>query len=202
MMVMGRIEAWKNKWGFSYDTVYLNLGYDDGFKGIISGIDYDLGIDARVWMNDFAVHYRLIDEPIGNDSGQRFTFEPYGGFRYMYLKQETSLDKNIPGVGSTGETIGGSEDWVEPMVGGRIFWMLDDEFSFYLRGDAGGFGVGSASKLSWNIMPGFTCKLSENTTFDFGYRIFDMDYNRGSGTNTFGLDAKAYGPVLGLTVKY
>ena len=76
MLMFARVEAWKDdKWGLSYDSVYLNLGYDDGFKGSHGVANFKLDIDIRLWMNDFAVHYRLVDERFGEGDQQRFIFE-------------------------------------------------------------------------------------------------------------------------------
>ena len=202
MVMYGRVEGWKDdKWGFSYDTFYLNLGYDDGFspKGFV---DVELDMDIRVWMNDFAVHYRLVDERFGEGNKERFIFEPYGGLRYVYLREIADVEVDVPGLGSRGDELGDSRDWVEPLVGARISWDLNEKFSLNFRGDAGGFGIGSASDLTYNIIPGCTYKLTENTTFDFSYRYFNMDYSNGSGSDELGLDVEAYGPVFGLTILF
>jgi hypothetical protein len=201
MLMFARVEAWKkNKWGLMYDTVYFNLGYDDGFEGSRGVVDFNLDLDIRLWMNDFALAYRLVDEQFGDGNQQRFMFEPYGGLRYTYLRQITDLEVDIPVIGSAGEEIGDSRDWVEPLVGGRIRLDLNEKFSLNVRGDAGGFGVGSASTLTWNFIPGCAYKLNEKVTFDFSYRIFDMNYSNGRGTNELAMDVKAYGPVIGMTI--
>ena len=197
-----RVEAWKDsKWGFSYDTFYLNLGVDGGFspKGFA---DVNLDVDIRAWMNDFAVHYRLVDDRFGEGDQQRFIFEPYGGLRYTYLRQIADVDVDVPGLGSAGAELGDSRDWVEPFVGGRISWDLNEKFSVNFRGDVGGFGIGSASDLTYNIIPGCTYKLTENTTFDFSYRYLSMDYSNGSGSDELAMDIEAYGPVFGVTILY
>jgi opacity protein-like surface antigen len=203
MVFYGRLEGWKDdKWGLSYDTFYLNLGYDSGFEGSFSGTDFALDADIRMWMNDFAVHYRLVDQRFGDGDKQRFIFEPYGGLRYTYLRQIVVLDADIPGKGTAGEEFGDSRDWVEPLVGGRIHWDLNEKLALWFRGDAGGFGIGSASKLTYNIIPGCSYKLTENTTFDFSYRYFNMDYSNGSGSNELAMDVEAYGPVFGMTILF
>ena len=46
-------------------------------------------------------------------------------------------------------SIGGEEDWVEPMIGGRIIYYTSDKLMFGVSGDVGGFGIGEASDLSW-----------------------------------------------------
>ena len=44
----------------------------------------------------------------------------------------------------------GSVDWVDPVVGGRIRYNLVPGQDFILRGDVGGFGVGS--QFTWNAL--------------------------------------------------
>ena len=62
-----------------------------------------------------------------------------------------------------------------------------------LRGDIGGFDVGS--KLTWDVRASLGYRLSERTTFLFGYRHLDINYEDG----IFELDAQFYGPYLGLS---
>ncbi|MHC4554654.1 MAG: YfaZ family protein [Planctomycetota bacterium] len=236
MLMFGRIEAWKDdKWGLSYDTFYLYLQYDDGFslnpsaKKEIGGdrfnqkfavdvnADVAFDIDIRLWMNDFAAHYRLVDQRFGDGNKERFIFEPYGGLRYTYLKEEATIQQNtnvsLSSSGSLGsgsqsasssgkEKIGDSRDWVEPFVGGRISWDLNEKFTLWFRGDVGGFGIGSASDLTYNLIPGCAYKLTENTTVDFSYRYLNMDYSNGSGSDKLALDVEAYGPVIGMTILF
>ena len=236
MIMYGRVEAWKDdKWGLSYDTFYLYLQYDDGFsldqsaKKEIGGprfnqkfevdvnADVAFDVDIRLWMNDFAAHYRLVDQRFGDGNKERFIFEPYGGLRYTYLREEATIqqDSNVSlsssgsigsGSGSSSssgkETIGDSRDWVEPFVGGRISWDLNEKFTLWFRGDVGGFGIGSASDLTYNLIPGCAYKLTENTTVDFSYRYLNMDYSNGSGSDKLALDAEAYGPVIGMTILF
>ena len=199
---LGRAEAWKDKWGLTFDGIYLNLGADKSFQGRRGIANFSLDADVRVGMADFGLAYRIFEQQFGDNNEQKLTFEPYGGLRYGYLRQKIDLNITIPGVGSTGTTLGGSEDWVEPFVGGRILWDLNDKIAINLRGDVGGFGIGSASKLTWNLVTGIDYKLSENMSFQAGYRILDIDYSRGSGSNEFAHDAKTEGPIIGLTILF
>ncbi len=112
------------------------------------------------------------------------------------------LSVDIPGVGSVGRTLGTSEDWVEPFVGGRVIWSLNDKLAINIAGDVGGFGIGSASDLTWQIKGGVDYKLSKNVTFNAGYRYVELDYSRGSGANEFGIDMRAKGPFVGLTILF
>jgi hypothetical protein len=197
---MGRMEAWKGKWGLTFDGVFMNLSEDRGYEGSRGVTNFNLDVDARLGMADFGFIHRLFETRFGGMNEQRLIFEPYGGLRYGYLRQKIELNVNIAGVGTTGATLGGSEDWVEPFVGGRVIWDLDDKLSLNARGDVGGFGIGSASDLLWQIALEADYKLSTNTSLNVGYRIVDLDYSRGSGASEFGVDLQAKGPFLGLTI--
>ena len=199
---MGRMEAWKNKWGLTFDSVFMNLGADKSFEGASGVTNFDLNVDARLGIVDFGLAYHMFEQQFGDNNEQKLTFEPYGGLRYAYLRQKIGLNVNIAGVGSTGQTIGGSEDWVEPFIGGRFRWDLNDKLALNFGGDAGGFGIGSASDLLWQIAFGVDYKLSKNTSLNVGYRIVDLDYSRGSSTNEFSVDLQAKGPIIGMTILF
>jgi opacity protein-like surface antigen len=199
---MGRVEVWKNKWGFMFDGLFMNLGADGSFEGIRGVTRFDLDVDARLGMADIGLGYRLLEKQFGDRNEQRLIFEPYAGLRYAYLRQRIGLNVNIAGVGSRGTTLGRSEDWVEPFVGGRIRWDLNDKLAMDIRGDAGGFGIGSASDLLWQVAFGVDYRLSKNKTLNVGYRIVDLDYSRGSGSNEFGVDLRAEGPFIGMTILF
>ncbi len=202
MTAMGRIETWKDKWGLSFDGVYMNLNASGSFTGRRGLVDFNLDADVRLGMADFALMHRLFERSFGVDNQQKLTFEPYGGLRYGYLRQKIDLNIDIPNIGSTGRTLGTSEDWVEPFLGGRLIWDLNDTIALTVRSDAGGFGIGSASDLTWQIIGGVDYKFSENIILNTGYRYVDFDYSRGSGADEFGTHLKAQGPIMGLTITF
>jgi hypothetical protein len=199
---MGRMEVWKGKWGLTFDGLFLNLSADKSFRGSRGLVDFDLDVDARLGAADFGLAYRLFEQRFGNENEQSLAIEPYVGLRYAYLREKVDLTVDIPGVGSAGRTLGTSEDWVEPFVGGRVIWDLNDKLAINIAGDAGGFGIGSASDLTWQIKGGVDYKLSENMTLNAGYRYLELDYSRGSGANEFGIDLRAKGPFVGLKILF
>ena len=199
---MGRIEAWKDKCGLTFDGLYMFLGADKSFEGSRGIVTFDLDADVRLGIADFGLTYRLCEGRFGCHNEQLLAFEPYGGLRYAYLRQEIDLNVDIAGVGSVGTTLGESQDWVEPFVGGRVVWDLNDKLAFNIRGDAGGFGIGSASKLTWQMLGGIDYQLAQNMFFNAGYRYVELDYSHGSGSNEFGIDLRAKGPYLGLTILF
>jgi hypothetical protein len=47
-IAMGRMEAWKGKWGVTFDVAYLDLGTDGVFRGLSGAANFDLDIDVRL----------------------------------------------------------------------------------------------------------------------------------------------------------
>jgi opacity protein-like surface antigen len=199
---MGRVEAWKGKWGFSFDGLFMNLGASQSFQGRRDSVVFNIDADVRLGMADFGLMYRLFEKSFGKNNQQKLTLEPYVGLRYGYLRQKIDLDVTIPRLGSFGRTFGTSEDWVEPFIGGRLIWDLNDKIAFNVRADAGGFGIGNASDLTWQVVGGMDYKFSKNWILNVGYRYVDLDYSHGSGDDKFGIRLKAYGPVIGLTILF
>jgi hypothetical protein len=54
---MGRVEAWKGKWGLTFDGLFINLSADKSFQGRLANSSLDA--DLRIGMADFGLAYRL-----------------------------------------------------------------------------------------------------------------------------------------------
>jgi hypothetical protein len=65
-----------------------------------------------------------------------------------------------------------------------------------LRGDIGGFGVGS--KFTWNTSALLGYSVSRVVSVWLGYRALGLDYKSGSGFNKIEFDAIMHGPILGV----
>lgn len=181
-----RYEAWRdNKFGVIADFMYVDLEGD--FKeSLPPGGRLGIKPDIDQVVIDLAGAYRFEHENLDIDL--------IGGARYTYLNQEIEL--TFPGP-IPKQDLGGSKDYVEPLIGARLIWTLSDQWKVAFRGDMSGFGVGSGSDLTWNALLGADYKLSDKSSFKFGYRIYDIDYSNGSGANEFGFDAELHGPYLG-----
>jgi hypothetical protein len=200
MSFNARAEARKGPWGLLFDVTYMDL--EDELKGTRSPVNYRFDETIRNLASDFAVSYRVYERSFGLELKRKMAIDPYVGVRYGYLKQEVKLNVAIPNVGSQGATLGGSEDWVEPFVGGRILWEISEKVSAGIRGDIGGFGIGSASDLTWNAVVWLGYRMTDRIDLGLGYRILDLDYSRGSGASEFGLDVRADGPLVGVSIRF
>ena len=98
----------------------------------------------------------------------------------------------------------GSVDWVDPLIGLRVRHQLAPGQELMLRGDVGGFDVGS--QFSWNVTGAFSFDLAMRDGILWsgvlGYRALSVDYEKGSGSNKYEYDVLQHGPILGMTAKF
>ena len=89
-----------------------------------------------------------------------------------------------------------SIDWVDAYIGARMRWMLTERIYFGLRGDVGGFGIGSGSDLVWQLFGGVGYQCSERIAVEAGWRHFDMDYDPGH----LSMDLYYSGATMGMSI--
>ncbi len=118
--------------------------------------------------------------------------EVLGGLRYWRV----TGDLDVTGVFSGDDT----EEWVDPFVGLRAAFPLNDELQLSLRGDVGGFNVGS--DFSYNAVAALLWQAFDNGNLAAGYRVLDADYDDGSGADRFEFDARLKGPFVGLMFRF
>ena len=195
---MGRLEAWKGEWGLFVDGLYMDLGSEFSTpRGLVSG-----DIDVKMTILEFGLGYHLWETQVGKEGSQRLSFDLLGGGRYFNLEGELDIKTNGPLADIvSGRTFRGRQEWVDPIIGGRLKWDIDEKLAAAVRFDFGGFDIGG-SNLTWNLVAGIDYKLKDNMSLKAGYRILDIDYDSGSGNKEFGLDAQFRGPIFGLTIKF
>ena len=164
---------YQQRWGFYSDLNYIVLEMDDGATDI----------DFTEIMFELAGFYRFTRGPHAIDG--------LGGLRY------TSMDVDLD---SPGPDVDQGKDWVDPYLGLRWQWKFAEKWGSRLRGDIGGFGVGS--DLTWNLVGLVDFKPWKHVGLFGGYRALYQDYSTGSGNNKFKFDATMQGPVLGLNITW
>jgi len=197
--VAGRIEAWNGDWGIIFDGWYASLD-SDGFELTVPvpggpSIGATLDIDVEQIELNLGVGYRFAEVPVDGDSDRKLILEAMGGLRYGYLRQEIKTNLG-PIVGK----LGTSYDWVELWFGGRAIYQLNQTTSLAIRADVAGFSIGSGTDLTWRILGGAGFRISQTVTLKVGYEAYEMDYDRGSGTNAFGSNLLMHGPYMAITI--
>ena len=69
------------------------------------------------------------------------------------------------------------KDWVDPFVGMRAQWNINQRLFVAGRADVGGFGVGS--DLTWQASASLGWQINETWSTELGYRYMNIDYTDG-----------------------
>ncbi len=197
---MGRAEIAKGRWSFAVDGLYMKLG-----KGVDTRL-VSVDVDMRMAMIDFIARYRVIDMPLGDKfqyditrDRPAFTVDLIGGFRYTWMRLDAEF---TPGpllvfLGATPVKTIQTTQWVDPLIGARVAWQFKPEWALGVEGTVGGFGIGNASDLTWNIVGGIQYQLTSAHTFFVGYRALRIERSSGSGASKFRINATMHGPIVG-----
>jgi hypothetical protein len=105
------------------------------------------------------------------------------------------LGENLQFSPSTlGLNFSASQNWIDPLVGGRIQAALSPKIAVTLAGDVGGWGVGS--QLDYQVVALLGYKIKPTWTLQAGYRYLDVDYKSGGPV----FDTAMSGVLFGITI--
>jgi hypothetical protein len=188
---MGFIDGRKGRFGYFINPIYSQLTSKQNVEGSRIDVTNESTILA------VGGYYRWIEKSVtgrrGEDTG-RLIVEPYGGARWTYMRVEV----DVKGVGQVDE----SENWLDPIIGGRFMYAWDSRWDIAFAGDVGGFGIGSDSTWNMHLLLGYRLQLlGRETIIRAGYRALHQDYDTGSGNSAFQWDVTQEGPIVGLAIK-
>jgi hypothetical protein len=185
LAVLLHAEANKGKWTLMLDPTYLKLSKD------AKAGPADITVELQNWIVDFGLFYRPYEKALGETEDRVLALELLAGGRYMSLDQ--TLD--ISGLGDAQ----GNKQWVDPILGGRLMADVTEKLAFTLRGDVGGFGVGS--DLTWSVSSFLGYQFTPLFSLWGGYRALGVDYTTDS-ENDFKYDMTMSGPIIGLGLSF
>ena len=185
----GAMGAWRmenDTWSFTLDATYMGLGGShESNRGLVKG---DADIDQVTLMGTL---------------GRRWTehVEFLASLSYFDLSADLRLATTAPvtGVVTEREASQGAS-WVDPLIGLQYNVPIADRWRFNLRGDIGGFGVGS--QFAWQGIAELRWQVKPNIGIVGAYRYIDMDYSAGTGPTYFLYDMAISGPALGVAFAF
>ncbi len=125
-----------------------------------------------------------------------------GGVRYYSVDAGAIL--SLPHINPVVD-VSSSAQWVDMFVGGRVIAQLTPGIKGFVRGDVGGFGIGTSSDHAWNLVSGVTTDCIWGSSLLLGYRVLDINqslYGGAGSPSGFGVDAVIHGPLVGLTFQF
>ena len=177
-----QVDGHGERMGFLTDLSYvaLNADFNDGSQSAT--------LSASILSVDTLPSIGLDPITVGNTST---CLELLAGGRW----NQFTADLRSSSSGSASASRG----WVDPVVGGRITTNFDFPLRLEARSDWGGFGVGSATDLTWRFLGAAHYRPDPALEFFGGYRITDVKSQHQSGTRGTALDGRLSGPVIGIT---
>lgn len=115
--------------------------------------------------------------------------EPLCGGRYQMARTRLDID-------ALGVDVDKDQGWVDPFVGVRMIAPVGEKVSLSLRGDIGGFGIGS--DLAWNVVGAAEWAFAAGWSAGLAYRCLDIDYE----DDGFVYNVRMDGPALGVSYTF
>jgi hypothetical protein len=170
------VEANNGDWAIGNDIIYMKL---------------EQGLEAS----------RVIDG--GKATMTEFAWE-LSGLKRITPVFELGLGTRLMSVGADLEVQGSQEfrsasidkTWIDPIFIARTQGKINNKWLWQLRGDIGGFGIGS--QFTWQAQAYAGYQFSKVFQTTLGYRYIGVDYDKGDGAERFRYDIDTYGWVLRL----
>ncbi len=177
--LMGVVEPRYKRIVMPLDVFWIRLGSDRALPNTPGqGV---ANLRATEFFLTQKVGYRVIDQ-------EKIKIDALAGFRYWHFGQSVSFTTNAL-------NFSGSQNWVDPVVGGRITGILTPKFVVNIGGDVGGWGAGS--QIDYQIFGVVGYRIKPAIALQVGYRYLYFDYRKSSGIY---FDAATSGVVAGVSI--
>jgi hypothetical protein len=182
--LMGAVDATRNRLLIHTDMMWIRLADDKALPFPNLGAT-SADFKASEFILTPQIGFRLLN-------GKRMTADFLTGIRYWHFGEDLSFNPSVLGL-----NFSKSQDWVDPIVGGRIQLALAPKIALTAAGDVGGWGTGS--QIEYQVVGLLGYKLNPVTTLQAGYRYLYVDYAKGGSNNGF-VQATMSGVIFGVTI--
>jgi hypothetical protein len=180
--IMGVLEPRYKRILLPLDIVWVRLGDDKALPLTPNGTVANL--KGSEFILTQKVGYRLLDYKL-------VKIDALAGFRFWHFGESVRFTTNNLNFSA-------SQNWIDPVVGGRITGNLTPKVAVIVAGDVGGWGTGS--QLDYQIVGILGYRIKPALTLQAGYRYLAVNYrNSGPVINTH-IDTVTSGALLGLTI--
>lgn len=214
---MSYFEADKGRVGFYGDLVWTRLGFSRStaaYRNPLPGLQLSATANAAL-VTDLVIAeigglYEVHRWP-GSD-GSFTAVDALLGFRYWNSTASVSVDAlatanyaplGLSGSRQFGISLSNTMQWVDPLIGLRLRHQFTPHQNIMVRGDIGGFGLGS--QLTWQALGVYSYEWQADSVriaAVVGYRAIGVNYSAGSGFDANGLNLVFHGPVIGIGLRF
>jgi hypothetical protein len=182
--IMGAVEARRNRVLVNMDMMWIRLA-DDKALPFPRLLATTANLKATEFLLTPKIGFRLINE-------EKIKVDFLTGFRYWHFGENLQFSPSRLGL-----NFSKSQNWVDPLVGGRITAALAPKVGFTMGGDVGGWGTGS--QLEYQAFGLLGYKVKPAMTLQAGYRYLYVDYEKGGPAGAF-VKVATSGVVFGATL--
>ena len=179
--LMGTVEARYKRLLLPLDVIWVRLGDDKAlpFPNLMA-------ITANMKGSEFiltpAVGFRLLDQ-------EKIKVSALAGLRYWHFGQNLQFTPSLLNL-----NFSSSQNWVDPVVGGRIELAPSPKLVVTILGDVGGWGTGS--QLEYEVAGLLGYRFKPKWTLQAGYRYLFVDYRSGGSI----VDLYTSGAIVGVAI--
>lgn len=193
-----RAEVTKGRYSFLLDGYFASLGASTSVTAPAGILTADVTF-RQGWIAAMGA-YRVYEGSF-DDRGRYIAVDAGLGVRWNRLRQEVAATADL-GVGPILQTeIGGTEDWVEPVIMLRAGMDLTEDWLLGGRLELGGFGANGCN-LQWSLLIGGVYQPWENTDLRVGWQFYGIDFETNRADGRFAYDVFATGPYLAASFRF
>jgi len=214
---MGYTEANKGQVGVYTDLVFTRLGFgagQTGYRNPVAGLQITASASAALTYQLFIAEvggvYEIVRWP--GSEGSSTALDGLLGVRYWNNQLAATFDatatvnfSNLHLERSFGVAVARSDvvQWVDPVIGLRLRHRFTPSQEIFVRGDIGGFGLGS--QFAWQAVAAYSYAwqfTGYQIAAVLGFRALGVNYRSGSGVDAIGINEVLYGPIIGASFRF
>jgi hypothetical protein len=190
----GHVEIGRGDWTLIMDALLMRFA---------SSADVPLArldLDASTTFLELAAARRLNGDLFEQLRENGIDVEAIGGVRYYQASVGATLVPNGPILPVIPREQ--TEEWVDLLVGARVNARLTDTLTGFIRSDFGGFGIGTSSTLTSNLIAGAEYQVNEACLVAAGYRLLDINERQDNAGGVFEFNLRFQGPFAAILFRY
>ena len=215
---MGRAEITHGSFWAYGDFAFAQLRFSDSIlitRQPIADIALATSLSGHLrqtlGIGEGGVGYEIARWKLLNSTSSYTAADGYIGARYGYIGLNLTAGAiavansqllNVQKIGAGTIETTNKMQWLDPLVGLRVRHSVSPSQNFELRGDIGGFGVGT--KFTWQTVGAYVPEVDYSgwkISGLIGYRALSIDYSNWANGKQNSFNAILHGPVIGVSLK-
>lgn len=183
---MIRVEAARNRWGFTLDYVFLSVS---GGR-VLPSPPLPVSTSVIAELDNDIVELGGFFRPSGNDSGVDYLF----GIRNLNVEKTLLVTPN----GGITERFDSDSSFTDVFAGVRYLHRFNDKWDLALRGD---YSFGD-TEGTLNLLASVGYRFNSTFALNLGYRHLAMEFEDSSSGVSETTDIEMSGPLLGFLFRF